>query len=205
MAITAKLVSDLRSRTGAGIMDCKKALTETNGNIDEAIQKLREQGLRASEVKGGRVAKEGLIVSYIHPGSRVGTLVELNCETDFVARTEQFQELAKEIAMQVAAAKPKYVKAEDVPAEDLEAEKAILKTQAEQEGKPAHIAERIVEGRISKYYTETCLLQQPYIRDSDKTIDTLVKDAIAQLGENIVVKTFCALRTGSVKIQDRLW
>ena len=190
MAITAKLVSDLRSRTGAGIMDCKKALTETNGNIDEAIQKLREQGLRASEIKGSRAAEEGLIVSYIHPGSRVGTLVELNCETDFVARTEQFQALAKEIAMQVAAAKPKYVKAEDVPAEDLEAEKAILKTQAEQEGKPAHIAERIVEGRISKYYTETCLLQQPYIRDSDKTIDTLVKDAIAQLGENIVVKRF---------------
>ena len=190
MAITAKLVSDLRSRTGAGIMDCKKALTETNGNIDEAIQKLREQGLRASEVKGSRAAEEGLIVSYIHPGSRVGTLVELNCETDFVARTEQFQKLAKEIAMQVAAAKPKYIKPEDVPAEDLEAEKAILKTQAEQEGKPAHIAERIVEGRISKYYTETCLLQQPYIRDSDKTIDTLVKDAIAQLGENIVVKRF---------------
>ena len=190
MAITAKLVSDLRSRTGAGIMDCKKALTETNGNIDEAIQKLREQGLRASEVKGSRAAEEGLIVSYIHPGSRVGTLVELNCETDFVARTEQFQKLAKEIAMQVAAAKPKYSKSEDVPAEDLEAEKAILKTQAEQEGKPAHIAERIVEGRISKYYTETCLLQQPYIRDSDKTIDTLVKDAIAQLGENIVVKRF---------------
>ena len=190
MAITAKLVSDLRSRTGAGIMDCKKALTETNGNIDEAIQKLREQGLKASEVKGSRAAEEGLIVSYIHPGSRVGTLVELNCETDFVARTEQFQELAKEIAMQVAAAKPKYVKSEDVPAEDLESEKAILKTQAEQEGKPAHIAERIVEGRIAKYYTETCLLQQPYIRDSDKTVETLVKDAIAQLGENIVVKRF---------------
>ena len=190
MAITAKLVSDLRSRTGAGIMDCKNALTETNGNIEEAIQKLREQGLKASEIKGGRAAKEGLIVSYIHPGSRVGTLVELNCETDFVARTEQFQELAKEIAMQVAAAKPKYVKAEDVPAEDIEAEKAILQTQAEQEGKPAHIAERIVEGRISKYYTETCLLQQPYIRDSDVTIESLVKDAIAQLGENIVVKRF---------------
>ena len=190
MAITAKLVSDLRSRTGAGIMDCKKALTETNGNIDEAIQKLREQGLKASEIKGGRATEEGLIVSYIHPGSRVGTLVELNCETDFVARTEQFQNLAKEIAMQVAAAKPKYVKPEDVPAEDLEAEKAILKAQAEQEGKPAHIAERIVEGRISKYYTETCLLQQPYIRDSDQTIESLVKDTIAQLGENIVVKRF---------------
>ena len=190
MAITAKLVSDLRSRTGAGIMDCKKALTETNGNIDEAIQKLREQGLKASEIKGGRATEEGLIVSYIHPGSRVGTLVELNCETDFVARTEQFQKLAKEIAMQVAAAKPKYIKSEDVPAEDLEAEKAILKAQAEQEGKPSHIAERIVEGRISKYYTETCLLQQPYIRDSDQTIESLVKDAIAQLGENIVVKRF---------------
>ena len=190
MAITAKLVSELRSRTGAGIMDCKKALTETNGNIDEAIQKLREEGLKASELKGSRAAEEGLIVSYIHPGSRVGTLVELNCETDFVARTEQFQELAKEIAMQVAAAKPKYVRPEDVPAEDLEAEKAILKAQAEKEGKPSDIAERIVEGRISKYYTETCLLQQPYIRDTDKTIETVVKDAIAQLGENIVVKRF---------------
>ena len=190
MAITAKMVSELRSRTGAGIMECKKALTETDGNIDQAIQKLREQGLKASELKGSRAAEEGLIVSYIHPGSRVGTLVELNCETDFVARTEQFQELAKEIAMQVAAAKPKYVKPEDVPAEDLETEKAILKTQAEQEGKPPHIAERIVEGRISKFYSETCLLQQPYIRDTDQTIETLVKDAIAQLGENIVVKRF---------------
>ncbi len=190
MAITAKMVSELRSRTGAGIMDCKKVLAETNGNIDEAIQKLREKGLKASEVKAGRATEEGLIISYIHPGSRVGTLVELNCETDFVARTEQFQELGKEIAMQVAAAKPKYVKPEDVPAEALESEKAILKAQAEQEGKPAHIAERIVEGRISKFYSETCLLQQPYIRDTDKTIETLIKDAIAQLGENIVVKRF---------------
>lgn len=190
MAITAKMVSELRSRTGAGIMDCKKVLAETDGNIDEAIQRLREKGLKASEVKAGRATEEGLIISYIHPGSRVGTLVELNCETDFVARTEQFQELGKEIAMQVAAAKPKYLKPEDVPAEALEAEKAILKAQAEQEGKPAHIAERIVEGRISKFYSETCLLLQPYIRDTDKTIETLVKDAIAQLGENIVVKRF---------------
>lgn len=190
MAITAKMVSELRSRTGAGIMDCKKVLAETNGNIDEAIQKLREKGLKASEVKAGRATEEGLIISYIHPGSRVGTLVELNCETDFVARTEQFQELGKEIAMQVAAAKPKYLNSEDVPAEALAAEKAILKAQAEQEGKPAHIAERIVEGRISKFYSETCLLQQPYIRDTDKTIETLIKDAIAQLGENIVVKRF---------------
>lgn len=190
MAITAKMVSDLRSRTGAGIMDCKKALTETNGDVDEAIRRLREQGLKASEVKGSRATEEGLIVSYIHPGSRIGTLVELNCETDFVARTEQFQKLAKEIAMQVAAAKPKYVNAEEVPTEELESEKAILLTQAKQEGKPDHIAERIVEGRISKFYSETCLLQQPYIRDPDKTIQGLVQDAIAQLGENIVVKRF---------------
>ena len=190
MQITAKMVSELRSRTGAGIMDCKNALAETDGNIDQAIQRLREQGLRASEVKGSRVAKEGLIISYIHPGSRVGTLVELNCETDFVARTEHFQQLAKDIAMQVAAAKPKYLTADEVPAEDLEAEKAILKAQAQQEGKPEHIAERIVEGRISKFYSETCLLQQPYIRDTDKTIESLVKDAIAQLGENIVIKRF---------------
>ena len=171
-------------------MDCKKALADTDGDMDKAIQKLREQGLKASEVKGGRATEEGLIVSYIHPGNRVGTLVELNCETDFVARTEQFQGLAKEIAMQVAAAKPKYVTVEEVPAEELEAEKAILRTQAVQEGKPEHIAERIVEGRIAKYYSETCLLQQPYIRDTDKTIEDLVKDAIAQLGENIVVKRF---------------
>ena len=190
MEITAKMVSELRSRTGAGIMDCKKALTDTNGNIDQAIQKLREEGLRASELKGSRAAKEGLILSYIHPGSRVGTLVELNCETDFVARTEQFQQLGKDIAMQVAAAKPKYLSPEDVPAEDIETEKAILKAQAEKEGKPPHIAERIVEGRISKFYAETCLLQQPYIRDTDKTVETLVKDAIAQLGENIVIKRF---------------
>ena len=190
MEITAKMVSELRSRTGAGIMDCKKALTDTNGNIDQAIQKLREEGLRASELKGSRAAKEGLILSYIHPGSRVGTLVELNCETDFVARTEQFQQLGKDIAMQVAAAKPKYLSPEDVPPEDLETEKAILQAQAEKEGKPAHIAERIVEGRISKFYSETCLLQQPYIRDTDKTVETLVKDAIAQLGENIVIKRF---------------
>lgn len=184
------MVSNLRSRTGAGIMDCKKALTETNGDMDEAIRRLREQGLKASQVKGNRATEEGLIVSYIHPGSRIGTLVELNCETDFVARTEQFQKLAKEIAMQVAAAKPKYVNAEEVPAHELENEKAILLTQAKREGKPEHIAERIVEGRLSKFYAETCLLQQPYIRDTDKTIQGLVQDAIAQLGENIVVKRF---------------
>lgn len=190
MAITAKMVSELRSRTGAGIMDCKKALTETEGDVEAAIKKLREQGLKASEVRGGRATEEGLIISYIHPGNRVGTMVELNCETDFVARTEQFQKLATEIAMQVAAAKPRYVNEDDVPPEELEAEKTILKTQALQEGKPDQIVDKIVQGRLSKFYSEACLLKQPYIRDADKTIEDLVKDAIAQLGENIVVKRF---------------
>lgn len=190
MEITAKMVSELRARTSAGIMDCKKALTETEGDLDAAIQLLREKGLKASELKGGRTTSEGLIGSYIHPGSRIGVLVEVNCETDFVARTEQFQELTKEIAMQVAAAKPKYVSEEDVPESVLESEKEILRRQTLDEGKPEHIVGKIVEGRLSKFYAEACLLEQPYIREMDKTIKQVIQDAIAQLGENIVVKRF---------------
>ena len=190
MKITAKMVSELRTRTSAGIMDCKKALTETEGDLEAAIQLLREKGLKASELKGGRTTSEGLVASYIHPGSRIGVLVEVNCETDFVARTEQFQELTKEIAMQVAAAKPKYVSEEDVPASVLESEKEILRTQTLDEGKPEHIVDKIVDGRLSKFYAEACLLEQPYIREMDKTVKQLIQDAIAQLGENIVVKRF---------------
>jgi elongation factor Ts len=190
MDITAKMVSDLRTRTGAGIMGCKKALTETKGDVEAAIQFLREKGLRASELKSGRAATEGLIVSYIHPGNRIGALVEVNCETDFVARTEQFQNLAKEMAMQVAAAKPRYVSKEDVPEGVLDSERAILRTQTLDEGKPENIVDKIVEGRLSKFYSEMCLLEQAYIRDADKTIRQLLQDAIAQLGENIVVKRF---------------
>ena len=154
MKITAKMVSDLRTRTGAGIMDCKKALSETNGDVETAIQFLREKGLRASELKSGRAASEGLVVSYVHPGNRIGVLVEVNCETDFVARTDQFQNLAKEIAMQIAAAKPKYVNKEDVPESILNSEKAILRTQTLDEGKPEKIVEKIVEGRLGKFYSE---------------------------------------------------
>ena len=190
MEITAKMVRELRARTSAGIMDCKKALTETNGDLDAAIQLLREKGLKASELKGGRTTSEGVIASYIHPGSRIGVLVEVNCETDFVARTEQFQQLTKEIAMQVAAAKPKYVSEEDVPAGVLESEKEILRRQTLDEGKPEHIVDKIVDGRMSKFYAEACLLEQPYIREMDKTVKQLIQDAIAQLGENIVVKRF---------------
>ena len=190
MEITAKMVSELRGRTSAGIMDCKKALTETDGDLDAAVQLLREKGLKASELKGGRTTSEGAVASYIHPGSRIGVLVEVNCETDFVARTEQFQELTKEIAMQVAAAKPKYVSEEDVPASVLESEKEILRKQTLDEGKPEHIVDKIVDGRLSKFYAEACLLEQPYIREMDKTVKQLIQDAIAQLGENIVVKRF---------------
>ena len=190
MQITAKMVSELRTRTSAGIMDCKKALTESDGDLETAIQLLREKGLKASELKGGRTTSEGLIASYIHPGSRIGVLVEVNCETDFVARTEQFQQLTKEIAMQVAAAKPKYVSQEDVPASVLESEKEILRRQTLDEGKPEHIVDKIVEGRLSKFYAEACLLEQSYIREMDQTLKQLIQDAIAQLGENIVVKRF---------------
>ena len=190
MQITAKMVSELRARTSAGIMDCKKALTESDGDLEAAIQLLREKGLKASELKGGRTTSEGLIASYIHPGSRIGVLVEVNCETDFVARTEQFQQLTKEIAMQVAAAKPKYVSQEDVPASVLESEKEILRRQTLDEGKPEHIVDKIVEGRLSKFYAEACLLEQSYIREMDQTLKQLIQDAIAQLGENIVVKRF---------------
>ena len=197
MQITAKLVSELRSRTGSGIMDCKKALVETDGDLDAAIQLLREKGLRASELKSGRTVSEGLVVSYIHPGNRVGSMVEINCETDFVARTENFQQLAKNIAMQVAASKPKYVDKEDISEDVLNSEKAILKTEVLKEGKPDHIAEKIVEGRLSKFfYSQACLLEQPYIRDTDKTIRQLIQEAITQLGENIIVKRFALFVLG---------
>lgn len=184
------MVRDLRTRTGAGIMDCKKALSETNGDVETAIQFLREKGLRASELKSGRAASEGLVVSYVHPGNRIGVLVEVNCETDFVARTDQFQNLAKEIAMQIAAAKPKYVNKDDVPESILNSEKAILRTQTLEEGKPEKIVDKIVEGRLGKFYSEMCLLEQGYIRDADKTVRQLLQDSIAQLGENIIVKRF---------------
>ena len=184
------MVSDLRTRTGAGIMDCKNALSETNGDVEAAIQFLREKGLRASELKSGRAASEGLVVSYIHPGNRIGVLLEINCETDFVARTDQFQDLAKEIAMQIAAAKPKYVNKEDVPESVLDSEKAILRRQTLDEGKLEKIVDKIVQGRLSKFYAEMCLLEQGYIRDADKTVRQLLQDSIAQLGENIIVKRF---------------
>ena len=190
MQISAKDVKALREKSGAGIMDCKEALTATNGDVAKAVAWLREKGLKTYEAKASRAASEGVVTSYIHAGGKIGVLVEVNCETDFVARTDMFQELVREIAMQIAAANPRYLVREDVPAGDLDKEKEILKAQAVKEGKPAHIAEKIVEGRLRKFYEEQCLLEQPYIRDEGRNMETVLKDSVAKLGERIVVRRF---------------
>lgn len=196
MSIPASIVKELRERTGAGMMDCKRALTESGGDIDKAIDYLREKGLAAAAKKAGRLAAEGIVESYIHGGGRIGVLVEVNCETDFVAKTDEFKELVKDIAMQIAAAKPEYIRREDVPAEALEHEKAILQAQAMNEGKPANIAQKMVEGRIEKYYKEVCLLEQPYIKEPEKTIKQLLTEKIAKIGENINIRRFARFELG---------
>lgn len=170
MAVSASAVKELRERTGAGMLDCKKALDETNNDIEKAIAFLREKGLAAAANKAGRIATEGVVESYIHAGGRIGVIVEVNCETDFVAKTDQFRDFARDVAMQIAAANPKFVRREDVSSEELEKEREILKAQALNEGKPEKIVEKMVEGRISKYYEEFCLLEQSFIKDPDKTI-----------------------------------
>lgn len=190
MEINAKMVKELRDKTSAGIMDCKEALVEADGDVEKAVKILREKGLKAAERKASREATEGLIESYIHPGNRVGVLLELNCETDFVARTDEFQKLAKDITMQIAAAKPEYINREDVPDEVIEEEKEVLRSQALKEGKPEHIVEKIVEGRLDKFFSHKCLMEQFFIRDDKKTIEDLIKGYIAKLGENIVVRRF---------------
>jgi len=196
MAVTAQAVKELREKTGAGMMDCKKALEEANGDITKASEILREKGLAAAKNKAGRVATEGLVESYIHAGGRIGVLVEVNCETDFVAKTDSFREFVKDVAMQIAAASPKYVTREEVPQEELEKEKEILRAQALNEGKPAHIVDKMVEGRMSKYYEEYCLLEQTFVKDQEKTIQTLVNEKIATIGENISIRRFVRFELG---------
>lgn len=196
MAVSASAVKELRERTGAGMLDCKKALDETNGDIEKAIAVLREKGLSAAANKAGRVATEGVVESYIHGGGRIGVLVEINCETDFVGKTDQFKEFARDIAMHIAAANPKYVRREEVPTEELEKEKEILKNQALNEGKPEKIVEKMVEGRINKYYEEYCLLEQSFIKDPDKTINTLLNEKISTIGENISIRRFARFELG---------
>jgi len=194
--ISASQVKELRERTGAGMMDCKKALTETNGDMEKAIEYLREKGLAAAAKKAGRIATEGLVESYIHGGGRIGVLIEVNCETDFVAKTDEFKELVKDLAMQVAAASPQYVSREEVPQEVIEKEKTILRAQALNEGKPEKIVEKMVEGRIEKFFKEVCLLEQPFIKDPDKSVNDLVTEKIAKIGENIKVRRFVRFELG---------
>lgn len=194
--ITAALVKELRERTGAGMMDCKKALTEVNGDLDKAIDLLREKGLAAAAKKEGRIAAEGLVEAYIHGGGRIGVLLEVNCETDFVAKTDEFKELVRDICLHIAAANPQYLKVEDIPEEVLEHEKNILKAQALNEGKPEKIVEKMVEGRISKFYKEVCLMEQDFVKDPDITINDLILQKTAKIGERIVIRRFTRYEMG---------
>jgi elongation factor Ts len=195
MAVTAQLVKELREISGAGMMDCKNVLVETDGNLEEAIKLLREKGLAKAAKKAGRIAAEGAVISYIH-GGRIGVLVEINSETDFVAKLDEFQEFAKDVAMQIAAANPQYVAREEVPQHILDTEREILRQQALNEGKPEKIVDKMVEGRVEKYYKEACLLEQPFIKDGDKTVGQLLLEKVAKIGENISIRRFVRFEVG---------
>ena len=197
MAVSASDVKALREATGAGMMDCKKALTEADGNMEKATEILREKGLAAAAKKSGRIAAEGVVASYIHMGGRIGVLEsEVNCETDFVAKTDQFQSFVRDIAMQIAASNPLYLSSEEVPQDTIDKEKEILRIQAINEGKPEKIVNNMVEGRIKKYFKEVCLLDQPFVKDPDKSIADYVKEQIAALGENITIRRFTRYEMG---------
>ena len=196
--MSTALVAELRGITGAGIMDCRNALKETNNDLEKAIQYLREKGIASAVKKADRAAKQGLVYSYIHGGGTLGVLVEINCETDFVARTENYQALAKEIAMQIAAMAPQYVSREEVPADLINSEKEIYKVQLKEEGKPENVWEKIITGKLEKFYSQICLMEQVYMKDPDgkQTVKDLVTNAIATIGENIVVRKFARFKIG---------
>jgi len=196
MEIDAKTVKELRERTLAPIMDCKKALEEAQGNFDKAIDLLREKGLKTSQKKATRSAKDGLVSAYIHPGGKIGVLVEVNCETDFVARTEDFKQLVKNFSMQIAASNPLYLGREDVPLAVLEKEKDIYRNQALREGKPEKILDKIIGGKIEKFFSEVCLMEQSYVREPEVTIKELLDSHIGKLGENIIIRRFCRYQLG---------
>lgn len=196
MTVTAQMVKELRQKTGVGMMDCKNALVEKDGDLEAAIQYLREKGMADAAKRAGRAATEGLVGSYVHTGGKIGVLVEVNCETDFVARTDQFKELARNLAMQICSESPVCVRREDVPPELLEKERQIYETQARQTGKPEKIIEKIVAGKLESFYARVCLLEQEFIRDRDVTIQEYVTSKITELGENIVVKRFVRFQLG---------
>jgi elongation factor Ts len=199
MEVSAKMVKDLREKTGAGMMDCKKALKESEGDEQKAVTWLREKGLSKAQKRSDRTAKEGIIGSYVHSNGKIGVLVEINCETDFVAKNEKFKEFAKNVAMQIAAANPLCVWPENLPQEALEQEKAIFRKQAQDEGKPEHVVEKIVEGRVKKYYKEACLMEQPYIKDDSITVQDLLNELVASLGEKIEINRFDRMEVGETK------
>lgn len=190
------LVKELREKTGAGLLDCQKALGEAEGDVEKALRLLRERGLAKAAKRSGRVASEGAVGTYIHPGGKIGVLLELNCETDFVAKTDEFQQLLRELAMQVAAASPRFVRREDVPEAEIESERAIYRKQAEQSGKPAQVIERIVSGQVDRFFKEACLLEQPYIKQGDRSVQDVVQEAVARLGENISIRRFARFQLG---------
>lgn len=196
MEITAFMVKDLREKTGAGIMDCKKALAEAEGDIEGAIDYLRKKGLSKASQKVGRVTEEGLIGSYIHQGGKIGVLVEVNCETDFVAKTAEFQDLVKDIAMQIAAASPMYVDRTEVPEDVLSREREVYRAQIIESGKPEHIVDKIVEGRLEKFFGEVCLMEQLFIKDQDKMVKDIITSYVAKLGENITIRRFARFKLG---------
>ncbi|HEU4333516.1 MAG TPA: translation elongation factor Ts [Candidatus Eisenbacteria bacterium] len=196
MTITASLVKDLRERTGAGMMECKKALAEANGDIEKAIENLRKQGVLRAASKAGREARQGVVYSYIHPGDQLGVLLEVNCETDFVARTDDFRDLVKGLAMQIAATNAQAVRREDVDATLVAKEREVLLEQSRASGKPENILQKMVEGRMEKFYEEIVLMEQPFIRDPDRKVKDLLDQAIAKIGENIVVRRFAKFRIG---------
>jgi elongation factor Ts len=202
MGISTGAIKELRQRTGVGLMDCKEALQACGGNVDEAIDLLRKKGLAKAAKRAGRETAQGVVAAYIHPGGKIGVLVEINCETDFVARTEDFQELTKDIAMHIAAMNPLAISREDIPAQAVEKEKEILRAEAVTSGKPEKVVDKIVEGRLEKFFTEQCLLEQAFIKNPDITVKDLIVDTIAKIGENIAVRRFTRYQLGEVVEED---
>jgi elongation factor Ts len=194
--ITASIVKELREKTGAGMMDCKNALKEANGDMDKAVDVLRKKGIARASKKAARAVNEGRIEAYIHPGSKLGVLLEINCETDFVAKTEDFMTFSRDVAMQIAASAPSFVRREDVDQATIDKEMEIYRAQAKEQGKPANIVDKIASGKLDKFYSEICLLEQPFVKDPDKTIENLLTELIAKLGENISIRRFSRFKMG---------
>jgi elongation factor Ts len=200
--VSLTLVKELREKTGAGLLDCQKALGETAGDLEKALRLLRERGLAKAAKKSARAATDGSIGSYIHPGGKIGVLIEVNCETDFVAKTAEFQQLVRDLGMQVAAAAPRYVSRDDVPDAELESERGIYRVQAVQSGKPEKVIDRIVEGQVERFYKDVCLLEQPFIKQSDRTVEEIVKEAIVRFGVNVAVRRFARFQLGETATKE---